>query len=257
VLPELQFNKIIPQKSEPMNKEKIVLFCLCCILGVSLLISGGCKKKDDDSGENPVPAATVKDIDGNIYHTVTIGTQVWMLENLRTTKYRNGQPIPNVTDNFQWMNLATGAYCMYNNDFSLASTYGLLYNWFAVSASGNLCPTGWHVPTEEDWQTLETYLGGSGLAGGKLKETGTVHWKFPNTDATNQTGFTALPGGLRTIQGDFLGLEANGAWWSSSEKSLHTAWSRTMYYQYSVLEDYDDGKESGFSIRCIKDQAVK
>jgi uncharacterized protein (TIGR02145 family) len=142
-----------------------------------------------------VETNTVTDIDGNIYHTVTIGTQVWMVENLKTTKYRNGDPIPNVTGN-AWAALTTGAYCWYNNDAATyKATYGALYNWYAVADSRNIAPTGWHVPTDAEWTTLTTFLGGESVAGGKLKETGTNHWTSPNTGATNETGFTALPGG--------------------------------------------------------------
>ena len=139
---------------------------------------------------------TVVDIDGNVYNTVTIGTQVWMVENLKTTKYRNGDAIPNVTGNASWVALSTGAYCWYNNDAATyKATYGALYNWYAVGDSRNIAPSGWHVATDSEWTTLSTFLGGESIAGDKLKEIGTSHWLSPNTGATNSNGFTAFPGG--------------------------------------------------------------
>jgi uncharacterized protein (TIGR02145 family) len=147
-----------------------------------------------------VSSETAKDVDGNVYNTVTIGAQVWMAENLRTTKYNDGTSIPLVTDSTKWSDLSTPAHCWYNNDkASYKATYGALYNWYTV-ATDNLCPTGWHVPTTAEWQILKDYLGSS-VDGGKLKESGTTHWKSPNKGATNESGFTALPGGLPYLQG--------------------------------------------------------
>ncbi|MBI5010148.1 MAG: fibrobacter succinogenes major paralogous domain-containing protein, partial [Bacteroidia bacterium] len=140
-------------------------------------------------------SAQVSDIDGNVYQTVTIGTQVWMKENLKTTKLNDGIALPNVIDNAAWAALTTTGYCWYNNDATTyKSTYGALYNWYAVN-TGKLCPIGWHVPSDDEWTLLTTFRGGYSVAGGKLKETGTLHWTSPNTGATNETGFTALPGG--------------------------------------------------------------
>jgi len=143
----------------------------------------------------PTPTAPVTDIDGNEYATIQIGTQVWMAENLRTTKYCNGDPIPNVTDSLQWVNLATGAWAHNNNYSQYENLYGKLYNWYAVDDSRNICPCNWHVPTDAEWTTLIDYLGGEGVAGGKMKSTGTQYWLSPNTDATNESGFSGLPGG--------------------------------------------------------------
>jgi len=137
------------------------------------------------------------DIDGNVYNTITIGTQIWMKENLKTTKYNDGSSIPLVTDNTAWINLSTPGYCWYNNDAATyKSAYGAMYNWYTVN-TGKICPPNWHVPTDTQWETLITYLGGKIIAGGKMKETGTAHWTSPNIGATNETGFTALPGGYR------------------------------------------------------------
>lgn len=160
----------------------------------------------------PAPCPPVIDIDGNVYQIVTIGTQVWMAENLKVTHYRNGDVIPNVTDGPTWAGLTTGAYCEYDNNVASVATYGRLYNWYAAVDTRNIAPDGWHVPSDEEWKQLETYLGMSqaeadaiGLRGsdegGMLKETGTSHWDSPNTGATNESGFTALPGGHRRYGG--------------------------------------------------------
>jgi uncharacterized protein (TIGR02145 family) len=196
---------------------------------------------------------TVTDIDGNVYNTVTIGTQVCMVENLKTTKYRDGTSIPNVTDNISWSNLTTGAYCDYSNTPSNSATYGKLYNWYAATNAHNIAPTGWHVPTDADWTTLTTYLGGEGVAGGKLKETGTTHWQSPNIGATNETGFTALPGGIRNYNGSFDYIGSHGYWWSATESGATYAWDRLMNYGYSYVYRSGDGKELGFSVRCVRD----
>jgi uncharacterized protein (TIGR02145 family) len=199
--------------------------------------------------------ATFTDFDGNVYHAVVIGTQTWMVENLKTTKYRNGDQIPNVTVNTSWQGLTTGAYCWYNNDAAtFKATYGALYNWYSVADSRNIAPTGWHVPTDAEWTTLTDYLGGTTIAGGKLKETGTAHWRTPNTDATNSSGFTALPGGGRTYNaGTFLGVGNNGYWWSSTASDATDAWNRYLYYSWANASRYDNWRQNGFSVRCVRD----
>jgi uncharacterized protein (TIGR02145 family) len=198
-------------------------------------------------------AQTVTDIDGNVYNTVTIGTQVWMKENLKTINYNDGITIPNITGNADWIGLTSGAYCWYNNDAeTYKATYGALYNWHAVSTV-KLCPIGWHVPSFEEWLDLATYLGGESVAGGKLKETGTTHWLSPNTGATNETGFTALPGSLRHHEGGFSYVSQGGVWWSSSESNTFNAWGRGMNYNNSNLDIWSVEKFYGFSVRCVKD----
>jgi uncharacterized protein (TIGR02145 family) len=178
---------------------------------------------------------TVTDIDGNIYHTVTIGSQVWLVENLKVTQYNDGTPIPLVTVGTDWGNLTTPAYCWYNNSYATyGSVYGALYNWYAVN-TGKLCPPGWHVPTSAEWTVLTNYLGGESEAGGKLKETGTTHWASPNTGATNETGFTALPGGSRYNTGSFqLNITFNGLWWSSTGYSTSNATYLVMSYNNTI-----------------------
>lgn len=195
---------------------------------------------------------TVTDIDGNVYNTVTIGTQVWMAENLKTTKYNDGTSIPNVTDNTAWKNLATPGYCWYNNLATYKDTYGALYNWFAVN-TGKLAPTGWHVATDAEWTTLTTFLGGESVAGGKLKETGTTHWQI-NTGATNSSGFTALPGGIRYSGGLFVGVGYNGNWWSSTDYGAGDyAWIRYLYNDSAYVMRGYFYKLDGYSVRCVRD----
>jgi len=198
-------------------------------------------------------AATVTDYDGNIYHTVKIGTQEWMMENLKTKHYNDGSLIPNITDNTGWSALITGAYCDNNNNSSNSTTYGRLYNWYAVNDSRKLAPIGWHVPSDAEWTTLSTYLGGETLAGGKLKDSTTLYWFSPNTGATNETGFKALAGGFRNNDASFGSIGYRGYWWSSDLSSSTGAWARGMYYLSSTLERNNYYKLCGFSVRCIKD----
>ncbi len=193
------------------------------------------------------------DADGNYYTGVTIGTQTWLVENLMTTKYNDGTPIPNVADDNTWAALTTDAYCWYNNnDLQYKFTYGALYNWNAV-ITDKLCPAGWHVPSDDEWTALTTYLGGEGVAAGKLKEAGTIHWLTPNTGATNETGFKALPGGYRTITGPFSDIGTNGLWTSSTVYGTSNRWGREMHYDGTdvIIQYY--GKKRGLSVRCVKD----
>jgi uncharacterized protein (TIGR02145 family) len=200
-------------------------------------------------------ARTVTDIDGNIYHTVNIGTQVWMVENLKTTHYRDGSAIPNITADTTWIHLTTGAYCDFGNYAYYSTTYGRLYNGYAISNSHNICPTGWHVPSDAEWTTLTTFLGGESIAGRKLKETGTTHWQSPNTGATNETGFTALPSGFRNYDGLFspgyYGSGSIGYWWSSGVLQL-TSGRGVMYNNIEVTR-IGESPTVGYSVRCVKD----
>ncbi|MFH1894133.1 MAG: FISUMP domain-containing protein, partial [Candidatus Zixiibacteriota bacterium] len=202
-------------------------------------------------------SGTVTDIDGNVYQTVTIGTQVWMMENLKVIHYRNGDPIPHVTDGGTWVGLTTGAYCAYNNDENNVATYGRLYNWYAVGDSRNIAPAGWHVPSDAEWQTLVDYLGGNRVAGGKLKEAGTTHWLSPNTGANNESGFSALPGGSRLDGGlSFLGMGVVAHFWSSTLGGLGgIVYHRTLGFGYSEIYHSfgSHHKLFGFSVRCVRD----
>jgi uncharacterized protein (TIGR02145 family) len=204
---------------------------------------------------NDLPFSTparVTDIDGNVYNTVQISTQIWMAENLKTTKYNNGALIPQVTDPDSWWQLTTPAYCWYNNNqVSYGNTYGALYNWYTVG-TGNLCPSGYRVPTQTEWQTLITYLGGSTLAGIKAKETGTTHWSNPN-NATNESGFTALPGGSRNpVDGTFQLIYDRGYWWSSTMEVSHAYYYIEMRYNWNNIMLTTEREQLAFSVRCIK-----
>ncbi len=188
--------------------------------------------------------------------SVTICNQVWMSKNLEVSKYRNGDDIPQVTDAATWVSLTTGAWCYYNNDPATGAIYGKLYNWFAVNDPRGLAPAGWHVASDLEWTTLTECLGGSSVAGGKMKEIGTAHWMTPNADATNSSGFTALPAGLRGWDdgGLFNGLTNNTTWWSSTEASADRAWDRGLTTYNGLIFRFDpDDKNVGFSVRCIKD----
>lgn len=194
------------------------------------------------------------DIDGNVYELVRIGNQVWMASNLRTTKYRDGTVLPNITNNTEWFSLTSGAFCNYDNNASSSDIYGRLYNFFAIKE--NICPSGWHVPNESEWMTLINFLGGEYVAGGKMKESGTIHWSSPNTGATNMSGFTGLPGSYRNVYGEFstTAYLKNGYWWSSTEKDAKDAFYFRLHYDNDDVSKIFLGKTNGFSIRCIQDE---
>lgn len=194
----------------------------------------------------------ITDISGNAYNVVQIGTQCWMKENLKTTRYRDGSEIPNVTGGSDWGNLITGAWCHYENDSSYNVIYGRLYNWHAAADPHGLCPEGWHVPSNDKWTILTDYLGGAGFAGNKMKAT--AGWML-NEGSTNESGFTALPGGSRgSYNGRFEGLGYSGLWWSSTEFAPYYASTRMLDYTLSNITRNDfHVKEYGFSVRCVKD----
>ena len=259
---------------------------LAVFLGIAILIMGGnllagnCGDVNSDgdinildivylinykykSGAEP-DCGTVTDIDGNVYQTVTIGTQVWMMENLKVTHYRNGDPIPHVTDNGEWESLSEGACWEYDNEVHNVPTHGRLYNWFAVNDSRNICPEGWHVPTDEEWKQLEMYLGMSQSEadatvwrgtdeGGKLKEAGYAHWFFPNTGATNESGFTASANSNRYYDGTFINMRYSAHYWSLSASGSLSAWYRYLGYNNSEVGRNSHNKNCGFTVRCVKD----
>ncbi len=229
-----------------MKRTKMLLLLIVFFSAVTLAAYGG-------GG-----GATVTDIDGNVYNTVTIGTQVWLKENLKVTKYRNGDVIGTTTpaasnisgktaSKYQWA---------YGGNENNVAVYGRLYTWYAATDSRGICPTGWHLPTDAEWTTLTDYLGGSTVAGGKMKEAGFAHWSSPNTGANNSSGFTALPGVYRKFSGAFSSIGYNGYWWSATESFATLAWNRLM--------DYDDGSAYhgssyrfyGFSVRCVRDLVI-
>ena len=203
-----------------------------------------------------VNCGTVPDIDGNVYQTVIIGGQCWTAENLKTTHYNNGNEIPNITNNDDWGNLTTGAYGDYDNNPTNSETYGRLYNWYTVDDSRGVCPDGYHVPSDDEYTVLTDYLSGTSVAGGKMKETGLDHWNSPNTGATNESGFTALPAGSRDLaDGDFDDMGSAGYFWSSSEHPSYDAWRRILHYNDSSVSRGNHYKQHGLSIRCIGDQS--
>jgi uncharacterized protein (TIGR02145 family) len=223
---------------------------LSAILSLSIYCSKG--NPVNDNIDNHV-YGTVTDVDGNVYKTIMIGNQEWLAENLKTTKYNDGTSIPLVTNATAWGNLSTPGYCWYNNDAATyKNTYGALYNWYSVN-TGKLAPTGWHVPTDSEWTVLTTFLGGDSVAGGKLKEAGTTHWKAPNTGATIVTGFSALPGGARSSNGAFSGIGFYGYWWpAASGSDVASAWSRLINNGSAEVSRPNSGRSYGFSVRCVK-----
>lgn len=254
-----------------MKIKRRTLICQIAIVAFSLILSSSCKKEN----ENPINQTNgrttavfnsnltygaLTDQDGNVYKTITIGTQTWMAENLRTTKYRNGEKIPNVKDNDVWRELTTGAYCNYKNTSNIdtIATFGCLYNYFSIIDSRNVAPEGWHVPSDSEWTILITYLAGGDsakgdtVAGAFLKEAGEIHWRF-NPIADNRSGFTALPFGWRA--GNGFGVDWAGAnFWSSTEYSDTQTWIRHIFGGNSFVFRQNFGfKNLGFSIRCVKD----
>ena len=193
----------------------------------------------------------ITDGDGNIYTSVKIGTQEWTSENLITTKYADGTPIPNVTDSSQWGNLTTGAWSYYNNNSQNDSTYGKLYNWHAASDLRNVCPTGWHVPTDAEWTVLNDYLavnGHSGMEGTTLKSTS--GWSRNN--GTDDYGWFGLPGGYRNNDGVFYFIANVGSWWSSSEGKTNNSWYRLLNYNNDKVYRNSFSMRNGFSVRCLR-----
>ena len=228
-----------------MKYLKFVFFILACIIIFS------CKKDDNNNNNNNNNEGTISDADGNTYNTIIIGNQVWMKENLKTTKYCDSTTIPNVTDSAAWITLTTGAWCYYKNNISNNAVYGKMYNWYAVNTD-ILCPTGWHVPTSAEWIILADYLGGVDVAGGKLKETGITHWKTPNTGATNSSGFTALPGGYRGSSDGFKLIGEGGYWWTATEDITYGAWYIYMGFEFGSIGKFSWKKPEGYSVRCLK-----
>jgi uncharacterized protein (TIGR02145 family) len=209
------------------------------------------------NGANFTPCSgditSVTDADGNEYPVVQIGNQCWTKENLKTTKFADGSVIPNVTSYDAWNNLSSPAWCNYENSASNDISYGKLYNWFTAADPRNVCPTGWHVPTDAEWTVLTDYLGGGIVAGGKMKST--TGWNAPNTGATNESGFSGLPGGyLDGYDGYHFGFVGDfGSWWSSTESSTATAWARNLYYSNGLALRSNLIKQDGLSVRCLRD----
>jgi uncharacterized protein (TIGR02145 family) len=197
------------------------------------------------------------DQEGNQYKTIIIGNQEWMAENLKTSIYRNGDPISTNLSDAEWFNTTNtqlGAWAFPNNDSLFECPYGKLYNWYAVSDSRHVCPSGWHEPTNDEWTDLTNYLGGITLAGGKMKTTGLQYWNTPNSEATNESGFSGLPSDSRNVNGTFSGIGSFGLWWSSTDYVPNFAWLRNLEYNSgNVTNLFGYNKQAGFSVRCLKD----
>jgi uncharacterized protein (TIGR02145 family) len=199
----------------------------------------------------------VRDFDGNTYRTVKIGGQCWMRENLAVTYLNDGAPLTYISYNASWPGFGTGAFAWYMNNLTqYGDVYGALYNWNAVS-TGKLCPSGWHVPSNEEWMILTSQFGVEGIAGGAMKEAGTDHWHAPNVSGTNSMGFTALPGGYRSAStGSFSSIGKNGSWWSTSEFSTSSAWIRSLANLNICVDRISESKSSGFSVRCLRNDST-
>ncbi|MCX6157014.1 MAG: fibrobacter succinogenes major paralogous domain-containing protein [Ignavibacteriae bacterium] len=220
-----------------MRKQNIVL------LGIFLLtifVLSGCNNSSD-----PVSPAS------NTAGTITIGSQVWADKNLDVSTYRNGDPIPQVQDSIAWTNLTTGAWCYYNGDAGLGTTYGKIYNWYAVNDARGLAPLGYHISTDAEWTLLTNNLGGDTIAGGKLKAL--TLWQAPNTGATNSSGFTALPAGFRNNIGNSYRITVDGYFWTANEYNSGEAWDRYLWNERKDINRYSLNKKYGLSVRCIKD----
>jgi len=226
-----------------MRKTTNFWIYLLLIMGVFIVVASSCKKdKEDDTTPPPntngnnggsfTCGNNFTDFrNGTVYTTVQIGTQCWTAKNLAYAP-------------------SSGNFWSYNNNNSNVGTYGYLYDW---ATAINICPTGWHLPSDAEWKQLTDFLGGTSVAGGKLKETGTTHWNSPNTGATNETGFTALPGGFRAVDGNFFEIGLRGGWWSSTEHVSSFAYYRRMENSGSGVDRNDLDKELGFSVRCVRD----
>ena len=251
-----------------MKTIKKAWFFAIVLIGIIIIPTSGCNKEESENGHDEDEngqQTTVTDIDGNVYKTVKIGYQVWMAENLRTTKYNDGTPIPTGYTNDEWKVLRTEAYTIYphsgieglSSEADVLEAYGALYNYYAVQ-TGKLCPKGWRLPTFAEWRTLSDYAGGLGVAGGKLKSTRTSpaaahpRWLNPNTGATDEYGFSALPGGNRINDGSFSSVGRYGYWWSSITLDDFYAWSRSMGYDGKYMGQIINMKWEGLSVRCWK-----
>lgn len=235
-----------------MKKAFCIKFCLFASMGIFLILLRSCQKESIEG--------SVTDIEGNVYQTVKIDRKWWMSENLKVTLYRNGDSIPNVNEAADWIELETGAYCDYENTPVNSEIYGRLYNWHAVSTR-KLCPVGWHTPNISEWNSLTDYAGHIANAAGKLKESGTAHWVAPNDGATNETGFTAIPGGYREWDyglATFRGIGTACYFWSSTEyiSGFNPETDANPLYMW-VNEDNVSfipmDKRNGYSVRCVKD----
>ncbi|UCE19174.1 MAG: hypothetical protein JSV84_02165 [Gemmatimonadota bacterium] len=253
--------------------DSLLIRCVHNSLPSGMSCDDGDPCTENDICQNGICVGTPTDCidrDGITYQTVMIGDQCWMAENLKVTHYRNGDPIPNVTVDTEWANLTSGAYCDYDNNADNVSVYGRLYNWYAVDDNRNIAPEGWHVPSDDEWKQLELYLGMSQSEaddtgyrgtdqGGKLKATGTIEegtgqWHAPNAGATNETDFSAMPGGAcYSEDGTFNNLGFHAPFWSSTKGGSNTAWGRSLGCVSAEVCRNNVDMQYGFSVRCVRD----
>lgn len=226
-------------------------------LGEDYVIVPGISSSNGGPGSQfYTPGLGVSDIDGNSYPSVIMGNgQEWMAENLRTGTYANGDPIPNVQDGTDWGNVTSGAWCHFDNDPQYEPLYGKMYNWYAATDVRNACPTGWHLPSDDEMNALVAFLGGEFVAGGKMKETGTDYWLAPNRDATNESGFSARGGGARLgPTGQFGLLQTVGCWWTTLEEpATVNAYAQACDFNDGAVGRGHDPKTDAVQIRCVKD----
>jgi len=242
-----------------------------------LLFASSCTDEDSNYTDTDFKYGTVTDIDDNVYKTLKIGTQEWMVEDLKTTRYNDGTSIPLAVDDIEWSNLTTPCYCFYMDVASNKNIYGIIYNWYTIN-TGKLAPVGWHVPTDVEWTKLEDYLIAKGYnydgttTGNKIakslasttgwsSETGTIGWSLYSGIGTigddltknNTSGFAGLPSFYRYFYGQFGSLGSDCRWWSSSQESTSNAWSRCLVFNESNMSSYNHSKKSGLSVRCVRD----
>ncbi len=244
-----------------MKKHFRFLILTFITVGFVFVLMDGCSKKDDSSStqngilfNSKLTYGSVTDVDGNVYKTITIGNQTWMAENLRVLHYRNGDTIPGITDATKWAQRIKGAYCDYLNDASKAAIYGKLYNWLTIIDTRNVCPAGWHVPVDAEWETLYTTLGGyQTTTSDKMREVGITHWAYINDGASNACGFTAIPGGMRDFGGIFFDVGQTGFWWSATPSGDYYQQEADYYFLDSGVNSGSGSRLNGLSIRCVKD----
>lgn len=237
-------------------------YALCAALVISTL---SVKAQTVNSSINESVPEIVTDIDGNVYHTIVIGNQIWFQENLRVKRYRNGKSIAKQLSNAQWTINKSGAFAVYDNDSIKENAFGLLYNWYAIANPAGLCPTGWRVPKDTEWNKMVKYLDDyadttelkrvqSEIAGGELKEIGITHWASPNTGATGTSNFLAFGGGNRGPDGKCNDVGAYGYWWTATQSSTAEAYGRLLSYFNSNIDRFKTSKNLGFSVRCMKNK---
>jgi uncharacterized protein (TIGR02145 family) len=237
-----------------MNRSSKNSFMKISFMSLMIFISGIAKEDEKECVDDfRAIDSTVIDFDGNVYRTVKIGTQIWMAENLKVTHYRNGTPIPNIFDNERWAKSTPGAYCFVDNDsVEYKKIYGVLYNFYAVNNKNNLCPEGWHIPSESECLTLINYLGGKNIAGCKIKDNSLNLWLSEKSCATNESGFSARPAGGRGRLGSSGDVGNFATWWSSTSCDSTYAWHWGLYPDKSSIRRNPGHKASGFSVRCLK-----